>query len=782
MTTKKKKKAKRKARLKRLNGLSSSNSSNRSSGTEKAPVAQQSSSAWQLRPNDGQGPYTSYFQTYVPRKIDPCFYEFMREAIPTIDAAIQRLTELDGYMIATGGNDSLVEEIQDWIDNITVNDIQTGLQAYDHNFTSEAHEQGFGIGEYVTNKKRNDIVGLRVADSKFIKFSRTDKGLDISQKGNDDSDYRVLKPDNLMCFSINNENQNPYGTSMMRSCEFVSKILVTIQNSELNVFERWGDPAYAVIYKTSKKDGTDHTAKRELLQKDLNTAITAKRAGKSADFVYVIDKESSINIEVIGALEQVLDFEIPSRLALEEIIAKTGLPAWMLGKHWSTTERLSDAEVNMIMAAVRTRQAAKLPLYKKLVRNLLLLRGRTWKRGDWDLEWAQVNLIDIEKLARANFLNSQAEMMLPAEAGKSETRNPKSEYRAGARGRDRNNQNSHNKDSRFSGSSQCTCGCDKSEIRNPKSEIDQKVLSEWHEKVESAKLRNDSNELIKLEQEFDTFGLKELFRTAPWPELDEVEDNFEKDLTYEWSVLEEQVFDILDLPTDGLVAVPKPTPREQQLTNPKSEIRNPKSKAPGDIPGIEAFTFSVEQQAAIMKSLEEFNGKYDYRDTDSAVRWYYGQSHSLGLIQAATLIGEDRPILDIIKNSETYDKLSKEGFKKIKDNSTKAIVTKIIPELEAQALAGTNPRHVASRLKARFGEANSDWERLARTEMTVAAERAKLDEWKQWDIDTTNAVIAGIDTHPRCRCSNTVEERSGKFVVVFVPAPDACPICLAAAN
>lgn len=176
-----------------------------------------------------------------------------------------------------------------------------------------------------------------------------------------------------------------------------------------------------------------------------------------------------------------------------------------------------------------------------------------------------------------------------------------------------------------------------------------------------------------------------------------------------------------------------------------------------------------------MKELEGFKGKYDWRSEDSAVRWYYGQSYSLGLIQAADLIGKDRPILDIIKNREIFDKISKEGFALVKDNATKGIIKKVIPEMEAQMLVGANPRHVAARLKARFGETNKDWERLARTEMSVAAERAKLDEWKQWKIKMIefviapdacpiclglvgeykigNAPIPGLDTHPRCRCS-----------------------------
>ena len=40
---------------------------------------------------------------------------------------------------------------------------------------------------------------------------------------------------------------------------------------------------------------------------------------------------------------------------------------------------------------------------------MLLLRGRTWKPGDWRLEWAGVNLHDIVAQAQARFLNAQAD-------------------------------------------------------------------------------------------------------------------------------------------------------------------------------------------------------------------------------------------------------------------------------------------------------------------------------------------------------------------------------------
>jgi hypothetical protein len=67
-------------------------------------------------------------------------------------------------------------------------------------------------------------------------------------------------------------------------------------------------------------------------------------------------------------------------------------------------------EPEMLLADVTTRQSAKMPIFYNAVRSMLLLRGRTWKKGDWSLKWAQVNLRDILKQAHARFMNAQADM------------------------------------------------------------------------------------------------------------------------------------------------------------------------------------------------------------------------------------------------------------------------------------------------------------------------------------------------------------------------------------
>ncbi len=168
---------------------------------------------------------------------------------------------------------------------------------------------------------------------------------------------------------------------------------------------------FSLIYKTSKKDGSNHKERCEALKTDLSSVVRAKRAGQSADFVHAIDKDSDIKIDIIGSDGQELSLETPARHVLEQIVSKTGLPPWMLGMHWSTTERLAEFESEMVLADVATRQGAKLPPLNRVVSTMLRMRGRTWKKGDWQLKFNQVNLHDIEKQARARFLNAQADMM-----------------------------------------------------------------------------------------------------------------------------------------------------------------------------------------------------------------------------------------------------------------------------------------------------------------------------------------------------------------------------------
>ena len=63
-----------------------------------------------------------------------------------------------------------------------------------------------------------------------------------------------------------------------------------------------------------------------------------------SDFVAVGD----VQIKAIGADGQQMDSEVPVRQMLEQIVAKMGIPPFLLGLSWSSTERMSSQQADML--------------------------------------------------------------------------------------------------------------------------------------------------------------------------------------------------------------------------------------------------------------------------------------------------------------------------------------------------------------------------------------------------------------------------------------------------
>jgi hypothetical protein len=701
-----------------------------------------------------QGPLTPWFQDYYLRKVSGDFYEALREGIPVIDAAIRRLISLNGTIKVIGTNGPLVSELEEFCINVPVNDHQKGIHAFLENFSNEVFEQGFALPEFIATPGLDDIAQLRVPDSKQIIFRRNNDGATepwyryinsflpasvtrytspqtlveriltatYNQACYINSGWEVkLNPANKLYFSINNENADPYGVSLMRSMEFCAKLLMTMQNSLGNVWERFGDPSYHVNYKTTKRDlgGTDLESRRQKIQTDFDNAIRAKRAGKSADFVTAVNTDADLEIKIIGSDGQVLELEVPAQHVLDQIVSKTGLPPWMLSVSSRTVQGLATLEVEAALQDAKIRQLAMLPELVRLFSVFLRLRGRTWKSinlsgdpekpGDWGIIFETPNLRDLVAQAQARFLNAQADQMQSAATTVPSIPKAPPPKSVGA-------------------------------VREPP----------FH----TCK---------------DIHGQKEEQRPTPWPELDNVETGYENRLKADWEELRGKIFTIARL-TDADIAM--------GMTGQRSvgAVREPPSSKDPD-----PFTFTEEQRAQVFKSLEGMIGEYAPDAAGSPITWYYGQSYSLGLIQAARMVGAERPILDIIKNREIFAEMVKSGFELFKNNAELSVGS-IISEMEAHMLAGSNPLSVADRLKSKFKGQDINWERLARTEMSGAAEQAKVNEWKEWGVNVKKAIIAGRDTHPRCRCANTVVQVDGEWRLKFSPAPDACALCFSLAT
>ncbi len=85
-----------------------------------------------------------------------------------------------------------------------------------------------------------------------------------------------------------------------------------------------------------------------MLAGEWSRAMQDTRSGSVRDFVAVGD----VDIQVIGADAPVLDSEVPVRQILEQVVAKTGIPPFMLGLSWSSTERMSSQQADMLTTEI----------------------------------------------------------------------------------------------------------------------------------------------------------------------------------------------------------------------------------------------------------------------------------------------------------------------------------------------------------------------------------------------------------------------------------------------
>ena len=706
------------------------------------PPARSNSSVAQLRQAAPQGPFSTWFDGYVPRVVSPEFYEVMREALPIIGAAIRRLASLTGTLQVDGDKAKIVDELREFFTFVQVNDFQIGIQSFLDNLQNEVFEQGFAIAEKVWTKNRKDIRQLRVGDSKFIFFKNDDRGniyatmrpkpwpriglYDPSLRMHQLIDPHLLSgvwsslgyypvwapmevtldPTNKIYLCFHGQNQDPYGESLLSGMEFVSQLLATIINQDKNVFERYGDPSYNVQLQTSGKDlsgadnaGVPNAQKRaEQLRTDFDAVMRRKRKGLSGDFINVIDKDSKLVISVIGADGKALvQIESSYRMCVEQLISKTGLQPWMLGiSSGRQAGAVDDPESALVMQDAELRKAVILPHLQIMARELLRARGRTWKEGDFVLSLVSPNLHNIQQAAQARFLNAQAELMESGARITSQQAENDIETQT-----DVTPPNAHEPGGKI---------ITKVSFRS-------KPKSMHHHACKEAKIKDPQAEAIVQSGLSATLSL--------------------------WSELQKRVFRILSLPA----------------------------------PQTKAFDFTPAMLAQVRDAIMQFADDMvaNSKTLQGPVANYTGRAHALGFLQAANASGLDIPLLDLLKNAAVYKKLLNDGFDLVRNDATRFYQDEIKPAMQAGVLRGANPREIATELASQFGSWNSDWERLVRSEVCLAQERGKKSEWKaesvhrlhfspapgaceicaslEGDYDIDDCPTPVEDTHPRCTCS-----------------------------
>ena len=130
--------------------------------------------------------------------------------------------------------------------------------------------------------------------------------------------------------------------------------------------------------------------------------MQAAAAGEIRDFVAVGD----VDIRVIGADNQFISTEVPVRQLLEQIVAKLGLPPFLLGLSWSSTERMSSQQSDLLTGELESYRKLLTPVLAKICG--LYLRSQGYAPVV-TVEWGAISLQDETELATARLTRARAE-------------------------------------------------------------------------------------------------------------------------------------------------------------------------------------------------------------------------------------------------------------------------------------------------------------------------------------------------------------------------------------
>ena len=132
--------------------------------------------------------------------------------------------------------------------------------------------------------------------------------------------------------------------------------------------------------------------------------MAAGREGQVRDFVAVGD----VDIKVIGADSPVLDSQVPVRQILEQLVARTGIPPFMLGLSWSATERMSAQQADLLTSEITAIRRTVEPALLRVAELWLRLHGFDDRV---ELEWEDIDLQDMVEEARAELSRAQADKL-----------------------------------------------------------------------------------------------------------------------------------------------------------------------------------------------------------------------------------------------------------------------------------------------------------------------------------------------------------------------------------
>lgn len=349
--------------------------------------------------NQLMGPYS-----HVPVTANFPLYERMQEAVPIIDASIMRITELIGTPCVEAEDDTK-DEINEWLSNLRVNQVQTGLNSFLPTFVGNMLTYGRSHAEIVLNNRRDDIDSLWNLHPGTIAFSLAEDGYTTNTVQLGRIQPLVFPSWKIMNAVNRVRGDDPNGTSLLWGMPLVAECYTAMVRSQQQLWTRFGTPTYVVTWEPPPDFQDTQGEKSRAILGDMRTQFSSAMQARASGNIKDVFLSGKVTVSVVGAAGEELEFSTSAQNILEALLGKTGLPTFLVALPGPTTERMSTVQSSVLGELVDQYQCVLTPPLTRMIRLRQQLKG-----GDTEfkLGWEGATLQDKMQDAQADLAEEEA--------------------------------------------------------------------------------------------------------------------------------------------------------------------------------------------------------------------------------------------------------------------------------------------------------------------------------------------------------------------------------------
>lgn len=334
------------------------------------------------------------------RESDLRLYDALRETIPIIDAAINMSVRLCGGLTLKGDSPAADKALDRFCRTVRVGGAGRGLEAFLSVYLDSLLTYGNAVGEFVPTFDE-DVCALYNADMKTLSMVEKNGGMEVEIRVRDvEGDRAVRWPELVTHTALCPPAGHCIGVSTLRGLPFVSGILYRVLDTVGKNWDKAGNIRYAVTYDPGS-DPLDKAYAKERAGAIAEEWSRAMDSSEGGDFVAV----GNLSVKVIGAESPIPDSTVPVRQMLEQIVSKLGVPPYILGLSWSSTERMSGEQADIFTSLLTSYRRAVTPAIEKMASLYLRFAGLS---GGVTVEWEDINLRDQLSEAEAAYYRARA--------------------------------------------------------------------------------------------------------------------------------------------------------------------------------------------------------------------------------------------------------------------------------------------------------------------------------------------------------------------------------------